>query len=306
MESKHLLIDPMVISANNDGTKNSLKKIRKYFSNQRSNKDPRISPYLRKNLPQTSNLLSKIKKKKIETPNNLPALKQDSSTSPRYNNEVETIVLKDHKKILVSSTLSELLMKLLTKYPNCPVIKDLYLSKKEIYKYLFDYDLNLVDDIGQISKPPLLVIISCRYKIPEDALERSRAKYEKKVQDRKYSLINLYDSIIDKKTVQYKRRRSPIYVLKYTKSHVQISKPALPKNKSENISKNSIYNRIIPFSQGKKLKEGVGGFKRPPILYSSKKTRDISLTPSLKSLEYNYRCQINTPIYSKGDFLQDF
>ena len=284
MESKSILLIPEFVEKKSTSMAN-IKSKKTMISHQNSLKFRRdfvYTPSLRKQLPQTSNLIARSRKgsrKPLET----SSLFQDNGTSPRSDCDTETIILKGNKKVIVSSQLSMLIVKLLSIYPSCPVIQDsVQANSSEIYKYLFNNDLKQIYSISEIIEPPILVIISCRNKLPDGILigNKTREKSEEPV-NKKYNTIDMYGSIINtKKSFKKKNHKAPLYIFKSNYSQIKIPRSFNPPDYNDYTEKiNSLY-QIFPSLQGKKVKEGAGGFKKPQLLFE--KTRNcISPVDSL-------------------------
>ena len=207
---------------------------------------------------------------------------QESGNSARSDFDTETIVLKGNQKVVVSCQLSVLILQVLSKYRNCPIIQDSFLSKSGIYKYLFDSNLNFIRSLEDLYEPPILVIISCRSKIPEGTLFSTRTLKERNEteENKSCNIIDMYKSIIPKAKLNRKIHKSPLYKLKAFASPTKPLKPPVPEyNHSD-----PLFSQIFPFSLGKKVKEGAGGFKKPVLLFEKEKS---SFSPCLSSRKYS-------------------
>ena len=250
-------------------------------NSKKFHRDFAFTPTLRKNLPQTSNLVSKLRKSP-KKPGVLTGMFQDSGNSARSDFDTETIVLKGNQKVVVSCQLSVLILQVLSKYRNCPIIQDSFLSKSGIYKYLFDSNLNFIRSLEDLYEPPILVIISCRSKIPEGTLFSTRTLKERNEteENKSCNIIDMYKSIIPKAKLNRKIHKSPLYKLKAFASPTKPLKPPVPEyNHSD-----PLFSQIFPFSLGKKVKEGAGGFKKPVLLFEKEKS---SFSPCLSSRKYS-------------------
>ena len=230
-------------------------------------KDYLCPPLHRKHLPQTSNLVAKLRSSPNRKLQEFSAMVQDSGNSARSDCETETIVIKGNKKITVSSQLSTLVLQLLSIYPTCPVIQDSFLSTSGVYRYLFDRDLNLVQTITEILERPSLVIISCRHKIPDGSLNTSRTKEKFEIAESKScNMINMYASVMESKIQRKTSYKTPLYILKMIGSQAKVSNQNIQgcgERREHRVSS----NHIFAYSYGKKVKEGAAGFRKPQLLF---------------------------------------
>jgi hypothetical protein len=264
---------------------------RSYNQNNRggskSRKELVTTPLPRKNLPQTSNIVARLRKspKKMQI---ISSVFQDSSTSPRNSFETEIVTLKDNSKITVSGNLSNLLTQVLSTYPSCSVIQDTIKSNANVYKYLFNSDLKVIYSLADFQEPPVLVIISPHKKVADKSLHINSPKDKPELtHNRRCNMINMYSNVITTSKYNQKYHPNPLYKLKNAGSYSRMSKTPVPETMSSGNFKSS--KKLSPWPSSKKLKEGAGGFRKPHLLFE--KTRNYisagftSRNPSEKALK---------------------
>ena len=229
-----------------------------------SNSYAKVSLAIRKSLPQTSLMVgkSKFKSETLEL--------NDFIGESLINSETEILELPNSIQVTVSKKLRILLTLLITKYPKCEIMQDMYHGVSDIYKYMYDKDFVRIKSLENLEETLTQVIISCRYKIDGKKLLFPALKTTKIIDCTSYQKINIYDSIIvDKKSKSLQKiHKSPLYVLKKKPSSHKFCNFSI-KNEPNLINFKN-FNGVIPSLSGQKVKQGAGGFKKPFLIYEKK------------------------------------
>lgn len=238
---------------------------------------------LRKQLPQTSNLVSKLKK--IHKTNlGACSVMQDSGNTARSDWETETLLIANGKRVAVSCKLSSLIIELLSIYPNCRITQDALSSTSEIYKYLYDSKLNQITEISEIMEKPEVFIISSRHRIPENIFVKPTVKLEK-VENKSCNMIDMYGSVIGKRTKKPKHLKSPLFILKEVGSQRRLLKSRPLEHRTRDYFDS--YKQIFPGSLGRKVQEGTGGFRKSKRMLEKIENSRASLSHSPSRLTEN-------------------
>lgn len=120
-----------------------------------------ISPPVRKNLPQTSNLIFAGKfQRKLKN-------YEESELSSQINleNDIEILSFPNEEKFIVSKSLRLLYYEIMEKYPYIQYQADYYGFKSEVYRYCFNENCNKIRVVSDVTSSDKLVILSKRPKI---------------------------------------------------------------------------------------------------------------------------------------------
>ena len=239
------------------------------FLKQRSSKylKNEIFTNLRKNMPQTSNLLIKSTPRKgklhIITSNG-----QSSSSRLEYSPDNFALLKKIKERL--SSPLFNLIVKIWDVYGSCPIFPDNSITEYGSYEFLFSQDYQKIETLTDLKAKPDLLIISSRSLL----LDLSQEKFSIN-EARSLNCINLYSSIIskDSRNVQNYRsfHKSPIYRLKNPEVKQRYCKSPVPERDNFGIEgRREERIHIFPYSKGRRVKEGAAGFKKPFLLFEKK------------------------------------
>lgn len=119
------------------------------------------SPSIRKNLPQTSNLISAGKI--IRKPCSHEEIELNSNIN--LDNDIECLTFPNDEKLIVSKSLRILYYNILSNYPNIQYQIDYYGFNSEVYRYCFDEHCQKIRSISCVSLSTKLIILSKRPKI---------------------------------------------------------------------------------------------------------------------------------------------
>lgn len=273
LEQKNILFNPKPLEkrCNSLSSINSRKSA--VFNRQSYkflNKGMINSPCPRKKLPQTSNLLLKVKKSSKRTIEQ-NSLFHDCSLTPKSDNDVEIMVFSN-QKVEVSNQLCNLIMHIYSLFPGCFIYTDPSGDTSNIFRYLFDVKLNPISSISDFTSPPSYVVISRHNQITEEfILPRSCEKGQKSYANR-FNYINMYDTVLPKHKLNYKNHRSPLYILKNINSNHRFCKPITPEPYThESESFIDLSTRKYQYSMGKKIREGPGGFRKAVLLFEKQR-----------------------------------
>jgi hypothetical protein len=247
------------------------------LSKQRSSRylKNEIFTSIRKNLPQTSNLL--IKSSGSPPKSKLHIITSQEHSSSRLDYTPESMILLRKIKDRLSQDLFDLIVKIWNKHGSCPIFPDNSISEYNSYEHLFSPDYQKIDSPEEIKTKPDFLIISSRSSIYETNFAERPSLNEA----RSVNYINLYSSIIskDSKSLQNYRnfQKSPIFKVKNQEFRQRFCKSPVPDRENFGIQvKREERIHIFPYSKGGRVKEGAGGFKKPFLLFEKKRKHSQS------------------------------
>lgn len=152
----------MILFSNENNTKDMDEHRMKVLSLPQSEEMNKCqSPSVRKNLPQTSNLISAGKL--IRKPNSHEEIELTSNIN--LENDIEYLTFPNDEKLVVSKSLRILYYTILSNYPNIQYQIDYSGFNSEVYRYCFDEHCQKIRSINSVSLSTKLIILSKRPKI---------------------------------------------------------------------------------------------------------------------------------------------
>ncbi|OMJ84185.1 hypothetical protein SteCoe_14737 [Stentor coeruleus] len=272
-EQKNILFNPEPLEKRCNSLSSISSRKSAVFSRQSYkflNKGMINSPCARKKLPQTSNLLIKVKRSYKRTIDK-NSLFHDCSLTPKNDNDVEIMVFSN-QKVVVSNQLCNLIMHIYSLFPGCFIYTDPSGDTSHIFRYLFDVKLNPISSISDFISPPTYVVISRHNQITEEFILPKLCDKNQNTHNHRFNYINMYDTILPKHNLNSKNHRSPLYILKSLNSNHKFSKPITPEPYAhESESFIDLSTRKSQYSIGKKIKEGPGGFRKAVLLFEKQR-----------------------------------
>ena len=229
------------------------------------------SPPVRKNLPQTSNLIFAGKvQKKLKNHE-----ESDSSTQINLENDIEILSFPNEEKLIVSKSLRLLYYEIMEKYPYIQYQADYYGFKSEVYRYCFNENCQKIRVVNDVNPSNRLIILSKRPKIFKHEFLTSRS-LRKSTFTNSYQVIDFNKSI---PSVLSLRNRNKSKVIKFLKSPEKLPRVLNPYLSVPSL--NTIGAMYSNTQEREKLM--LKRYKKPNFIHSKKSKYTESSKPALKN-----------------------